>query len=105
MLILVLSTVSMILFVVKGYYYSLTFYLLYDNPNMSGKEIVDLSENLMTGQRAQMFLLDLSFIGWALLAMLTCGIGFLFLTPYMQFAKVNFYEDRSGITLDSSNTN
>lgn len=87
---------SLILLIVKGYYYCLSPYLLYDNPNMTGKEIVELSESLMKNQRGNLFVLQLSFIGWAILSIFTCGIGILFLIPYINFAEVAFYEDRNG---------
>ncbi len=63
---------------------------------MTGKQIVEESERIMKGQRGKYFGLHLSFIGWGLLAILTLGIGTLFLTPYVQFATIVFYEDRTG---------
>ena len=48
---------------------------------------------LMDGHKQQLFLLDLSFIGWVILASLTLGIGFLWLVPYWQTTRVHFYED------------
>ena len=41
----------------------------------------------------KMFLLDLSFIGWAILCCFTLGIGFLFLAPYVEASHAAFYED------------
>jgi len=41
----------------------------------------------------KLFLLDLSFIGWMILSVLTLGIGLLFLQPYMSTARAAFYED------------
>lgn len=41
----------------------------------------------------KLFLLDLSFIGWALLTILTFGIGVLFLEPYVSASRAAFYED------------
>jgi len=72
--------------------YSLAFYIAYDNPNMTGKEAVNESAKIMKGNRIKLVLLDLSFIGWILLASLTFGIGYFFLLPYMQMASVSFYE-------------
>ena len=46
----------------------------------------------MKGHRFEFFVLQLSFIGWAILAVLTCGIGFIWLEPYMQVTYVKFYE-------------
>jgi uncharacterized membrane protein len=48
---------------------------------------------LMDGHKMELFLLDLSMIGWAILCCLTCGIGTLFLTPYVYSCHAHFYED------------
>lgn len=84
---------SLIYVIVKGYLYSLSYYILNDNPNMTGKEIVEKSENLMRGNRWRFFWLGLTFIGWAILAAFTLGIGMLWLMPYMMVAMICFYED------------
>ena len=72
------------------------FGLQYDNPNLSSKEVVEESEKLMTGNRGKYFVLQLSFIGWAILACLTFGIGFLWLTPYITISTICFYEALAG---------
>lgn len=87
----------------KGLYYALAQFIAYDNPNMTGKEIVQKSEELMKGNRGKLFILNLSFIGWAILASLTLGIGMLWLLPYMTVTLVCFYEMLAG--KDSNNTN
>lgn len=71
----------------------MTPYILKDNPEMKNNAAIEESMRMMDGHKLELFLLDLSFIGWALLSLLTCGIGFLWLTPYMNMARVNFYED------------
>ena len=48
---------------------------------------------MMSGHKMKMFLLDLSFIGWAILCCFTLGIGFLFLAPYVEASHAAFYED------------
>lgn len=87
---------SLIYVIVKGYLYSLSYYILNDNPNMTGKEIVEESERLMRGNRWRFFWLGLTFLGWAILAGFTLGIGMLWLMPYMIISMVCFYEDLSG---------
>ncbi len=87
--------VSLIYVIVKGYLYSLSFYILNDNPNMTGKEIVEMSENLMQGNRWRFFFLGLTFIGWSLLTCFTLGIGMLWLMPYTIVAMICFYENLS----------
>ena len=67
---------------------------------LTAKEAVEKSKELMTGNRAKLFWLELSFIGWAILAAVTFGIGYLWLLPYIQFATIAFYKFVSG---DNSN--
>ena len=60
---------------------------------MTGKEIVEKSAELMKGNIASFIFLDLSFIGWVILSCITLGIGFFWLTPYMQVSIFNFYRN------------
>lgn len=78
---------------IKSYSYAMTPYILKDNPEMKNNAAIEESMRMMDGHKLELFLLDLSFIGWALLSILTCCIGFLWLVPYMNMARVNFYED------------
>ena len=78
---------------IKSYSYAMTPYILKDNPEMKNNAAIEESMRMMDGHKLELFLLDLSFIGWAILSLLTCGIGFLWLAPYMSMARVNFYED------------
>lgn len=89
--------VGIIWCVIKGFYYSLTSYLLVDNEDMSAKDIVAKSEELMQGNRWAYFWLPITFIGWFILCGFTLGIGSLWLIPYLQVAQIVFYEDRAGI--------
>lgn len=83
---------SMVWCVVKSYYYQLAYMVAFDNPNMLPKDCVLRSQELMTDRRGKLFCLQFSFIGWAILAVLTFGIGYLWLIPYIQFAIVAFYD-------------
>lgn len=80
----------------KGLYYALAQFIAFDNPDMTAKDIVQKSEDLMKGNRAKLFVLNLSFIGWAILACFTLGIGMLWLMPYMIVSLVCFYEVLAG---------
>ena len=71
----------------------MTEFILKDNPEMSGEEAICESMRLMQGHKMQLFLLDLSMIGWLILSFLTLGIGLLFLMPYNYTAHAHFYED------------
>lgn len=72
---------------------SLSEYVAIDNPEITAKEAVEKSIELMPGYRWKLICLSLSFIGWAILCCFTFGIGNLFLTPYMSVASVVFYEE------------
>ncbi len=94
--------ISLVYAICKGLLYSLVNFILYDNPNMTGKEIVEESERLMSGNRCMLFWLNLTFIGWVFLASFTLGIGFLWLTPYIIIAQICFYESLAGKETSSS---
>lgn len=79
--------------IVKSYSYAMTPYILYDYPELSYNAAIEKSMEMMQGHKMRLFLLHLSFIGWAILSVLTCGIGFFFLLPYMYTAQGAFYED------------
>lgn len=98
---------SLIYLFVKDLLYVLSYYVMHDNPNMTAKQIVEESERIMKGQRGKYFGLELSFFGWILLAILTFGIGIIFLMPYMQISVAIFYEDKIGKLneVDTENTN
>ncbi len=72
--------------------YGMVPYIIYDNPGIAPREALRMSRMMMRGHKAELFLLQLSFIGWALLCIL-CPIGFLWLSPYMYTAYAHFYED------------
>lgn len=79
--------------IVKSYSYAMTEYILFDNPNIGAEEAINRSMVMMKGKKLKLFLLDLSFIGWFILALLTLGIGFVLLVPYIYTAHAAFYED------------
>lgn len=88
----ILIIVSLIWLVVKSYYYQLATCVAFDNPHLSPSDCVLKSEQLMINNRGKLFNLQLSFIGWAILAAFTFGIGYLWLLPYIQIANVAFYD-------------
>ncbi|MFW6254395.1 MAG: DUF975 family protein [Chitinivibrionales bacterium] len=73
--------------------YGMTFYLLIDKPDLKPMDALKRSKEMMYGHKMDFFMLVLSFIGWALLSALTLGIGFLWLTPYIQVSVALFYQD------------
>ena len=68
-------------------------YLLHDYPELGAREALRMSRELMKGHKWDLFVLQLTFLGWLILAILTCGIGLLWLTPYMYAAQGHFYQD------------
>ncbi|AKL95940.1 putative protein DUF975 [Clostridium aceticum] len=78
--------------IIACYRYAMAFYILSDHPQMSAKAALDASKRMMIGYKWKLFCLHFSFIGWAFLAILTFGIGFLWLIPYMKASQANFYE-------------
>ena len=79
--------------IVKSYAYAMTPFIMAENPNMSASEAIAASQQLMEGHKGELFTLDLTFIGWDLLAALTLNIGHLILNPYKNAAHAAFYKD------------
>ena len=79
--------------IIKSYSYSMTFFILNDKPELTNADAITESRKLMNGHKMDLFLLDLSYIGWILLGLLSLGIGFLWISPWMQMAHVRFYEE------------
>ena len=72
--------------------YSQAYYILAEHPEMSGKEALDASIEMMDGHKMDYFVLLLSFIPWILLCTITCGLAVLYVYPYMDATLVNFYQ-------------
>ena len=77
--------------IIKGYSYLLIDYMMAENPALDQSRAFEISKQLMYGNRFKAFVVELSFIGWQLLSVLTFGIGMLFLTPYMSMTMTHFY--------------
>lgn len=67
-------------------------YILRDCPNMDALEVIDTSRAMMDGNKWRLFCLQLSFIGWILLSVITLGIANLYVIPYQQTAIAAFYD-------------
>ena len=80
--------------IVKSFAYAMTPFIMAENPEMTAKEAITRSMELMNGHKGELFWLSLTFFGWSLLAMLTGGIGYIFLNPYMNAAYAAFYRDK-----------
>lgn len=76
--------------IIKSYSYMLTELIAMKEPDLTPTECINESRRLMDGHKMNMFVLDLSFIGWHLLCILTFGIGYIFLTPYINQTKIEY---------------
>lgn len=98
---MVLSTIYIFLWtllliipgIIKSYSYALTPYILVEHPEMSANEAIEESMRLMDGHKFDLFYLQLSFIGWAILSILSLGLGLFWLIPYQMTAQAAFYRD------------
>jgi len=79
--------------IIKLFSYSMTPYILKDHPELNNNGAIEKSMRMMQGHKMDLFLLELSFIGWFILSLMTLGIGFIFLIPYVNTALAHFYEE------------
>ena len=77
--------------IIKGYAYAMTPFILAEHPNMTASQAIRLSEDLMDGYKSELFVLDLTFIGWTILATVTMNLGNIALNPYKNAAYAAFY--------------
>lgn len=77
---------------VKSYSYSMAYYVANDHPEYDWRTCVKESMRLTRGHKMDLFILDLSFIGWYIVGALCLGIGTLWVAPYHTAAKINYYE-------------
>ncbi|MFP3154278.1 DUF975 family protein [Lachnospiraceae bacterium ZAX-1] len=87
---------AIIAVVILSLTYALVFFLLVDHPAMGISEAFRESSRLMAGNKGRLFYIQLSFIGWSLLGVLSCSIGFLWIVPYIVQTTTSFYLDVSG---------
>ena len=82
--------------VIRNYELRMVPYLLGDYPDMSTREAFDLSKQMMEGEKMDVFLLDLSFIGWGILSLATFGIVWvLYVQPYKELTDAGLYASLS----------
>lgn len=73
--------------------YSMIFFILADNPTLTPQEILDKSRKMTDGYKWKLFYLWLRFLLLGLVCVLTLGIGFLWLLPYIHITLAKFYDD------------
>ena len=85
-----------------NYTYCLIFLLFIEYPSYKVLEAFKISRSLMQGNRLRLLYIQLSFLGWCLLGLLSLGFGFLWISPYIQQTCVNLYLDiTNGFSLSS----
>lgn len=98
--IMVFTFLWTLLFVIPGIIaairYSMSFYILADNPEIGIMEAVNRSKAMMRGNKWKFFCLNLSFIGWVFLCMFTFGVGLFWLLPYIEVSIIAFYDIANG---------
>lgn len=82
-----------VVMIIVSIIYSQVFFLLHDFPEYSVKELLSLSRKLMKGSKGRFFYLIVSFIPLLLLGLLSCGIAFLWLAPYISVTETEFFLD------------
>lgn len=88
--------------VIKYYQYYFVPYIMAENPDISTKRAFEISKYMTDGKKWDIFVLELSFIGWTLLSMVVCcGLSSVFLTPYLQATYAEMYEERREMALMS----
>ena len=97
LLLLLYVVLWMLLLIVPGIIaalgYSMTFYILADNESIKAEDALRKSKTMMEGYKLKLFYLCLRFALLALLSILTLGIGFLWLIPFINITMAKFYDD------------
>ncbi len=91
--------------IVKSYAYRMVPYILTENPGMKASEAINLSERMTKGHKGDIFVLDLSFIGWIILGLLAFFIGIIFVFPYINSTNAELYLKLKGIALSKGIAN
>ena len=91
--------------IIKGYEYRMIPYILAENPGIDTKEAFAMSKQMMDGNKWNAFVLDLSFIGWNILSLFTCGIlAIFYVNPYIYMTDAELYVALKEITFGNAPT-
>lgn len=101
-LIAVFTALWSLLFIIPGIIASLSYsmapFILAENKTLTAMEALKLSKQMMNGHKADLFIIELSFIGWGIVTAVTFGIAGIYVYPYMQATLTNFYDSIKGYT-------
>ncbi len=90
--------------IIKTYEYYMVPYILAQNPRIGAKRAIELSRQMTYGSKFDIFILELSFIGWYLLGILACCIGVIFVAPYVNMTKAELYLDLRKAAIERGQT-
>lgn len=88
--------------IIKMYSYSMSMYILAENKGKGALECINESKAMTQGHKADLFVLDLSFIGWLLLCGITFGIAYIWVGPYICATKANVYNSLKGNVVEAA---
>ena len=80
--------------IIKSYEYAMAFYIQCEYPEKEAIDCLDESKKILKGYKWTLFKLDLSFFGWYIFGVLCLGVGILFVIPYHELARTNFFKER-----------
>lgn len=95
---------SLLLFIpgiIKSLSYLMMFWVISENPGISVRKAMNISKIMTAGHKGELFCLFISFFGWFLLCCLSCGIGFIWLCPYVLTTLTNAYYDLKIMALET----
>ena len=91
--------------IIKSYSYRLVPYILADNPDIYPDDAITLSREMMNGHKLDAFILDISFILWWLLSVITFNIaGVFYVFPYIDATNAELYLALANNSSDSNNS-
>jgi uncharacterized membrane protein len=77
--------------IIKFYSYSMSLYIVADNPQIAATEAITQSRQMMDGHKMELFMLHFSYILWYLLGAITFGLALIYITPFVKAAELEFY--------------
>jgi len=77
--------------IVKVYQYAMVPYIMAENPDLEWRRALALSRQMTDGCKFDIFVLQLSFLGWYLLGLLALAVGTLFVAPYFEATMAELY--------------
>lgn len=93
----IILSIMFCLFIIPGIIFYYRYYfataIMADNPNIKAGQALKISSKMTDGHKGELFALDLSFIGWAILTVLTVGILSIYALPYYVTTRTLYYEN------------